>query len=258
MNNKAEPGLRLPASVSALGRASHPAGRGPSLSSLFLPLAAVASAAEIEKDRHTNVYRHIPRPNRSGSHQLLTFLKIGTRALKKAPLGLSLRHFVPPCCSNPAAEIEKDRHTNVYRSFSVGAAGFEPTASSSRTRRATNCAMPRKYRNPMGCGLVGDERIELPQVESESTALPLCKSPLFGFVLSTEAPLTKNIIQPPPPFVNHFFDFSVHVFSAFSTTAFSRLFSSPALDTRSLWEYSYSIIYLPLLRENGRNEGCSI
>ena len=162
---------------------------------------------EIEKDRHTNVYRHIPRPNRSGSHQLLTFLKIGTRALKKAPLGLSLRHFVPPCCSNPAAEIEKDRHTNVYRSFSVGAAGFEPTASSSRTRRATNCAMPRKYRNPMGCGLVGDERIELPQVESESTALPLCKSPLFGFALSTEAPLTKNIIQPPSSFVNHFFRF---------------------------------------------------
>ena len=165
MNNKAEPGLRLPASVSALGRASHPAGRGPSLSSLFLPLAAVASAAE----------------------------------------------------------IEKDRHTNVYRSFSVGAAGFEPTASwtrtmrdtklrhtpstasSSRTRRATNCAMPRKYRNPMGCGLVGDERIELPQVESESTALPLCKSPLFGFAFSTEALLTRNIIQPPPPFVNHFF-----------------------------------------------------
>ena len=60
MNNKAEPGLRLPASVSALGRASHPAGRGPSLSSLFLPLAAVASAAEIEKDRHTNVKRQSP------------------------------------------------------------------------------------------------------------------------------------------------------------------------------------------------------
>ena len=30
-----------------------------------------------------------------------------------------------------------------------------------------------------GCGLVGDERIELPQVESESTALPLCKSPSY-------------------------------------------------------------------------------
>ena len=135
------------------------------------------------------MYRHIPRPNRNGSHQLLTFLKIGTRALKKAPLGLSLRHFVPPCCSNPAAEIEKDRHTNVYRSFSVGAAGFEPTASSSRTRRATNCAMPRKYRNPMGCGLVGDERIELPQVESESTALPLCKSPLFS---SSAAPCAAD------------------------------------------------------------------
>ena len=60
MNNKAEPGLRLPASVSALGRTSHPAGRGPSLSSLFLPLAAVASAAKIEKDRHTNVKRQSP------------------------------------------------------------------------------------------------------------------------------------------------------------------------------------------------------
>ena len=31
-----------------------------------------------------------------------------------------------------------------------------------------------------GFSLVGDERIELPQVESESTALPLCKSPLFS------------------------------------------------------------------------------
>ena len=158
MNNKAEPGLRLPASASALIGLRYFRGiaqtfmqeaAGVMVSSLFLPLAAVASAAEIEKDRHTNVYRHIPRPNRSGSHQLLTFLKIGTRALKKAPLGLSLRHFVPPCCSNPAAEIEKDRHTNVYRSFSVGAAGFEPTASSSRTRRATNCAMPRKYRSQL-------------------------------------------------------------------------------------------------------------
>ena len=33
------------------------------------------------------------------------------------------------------------------RAILVGAAGFEPTASSSRTRRATNCAMPRKYRS---------------------------------------------------------------------------------------------------------------
>ena len=31
-----------------------------------------------------------------------------------------------------------------------------------------------------GFVLVGDERIELPQVESESTALPLCKSPSSG------------------------------------------------------------------------------
>lgn len=37
--------------------------------------------------------------------------------------------------------------------------------------------MPRKYRSFAAAVLVGDERIELPQVESESTALPLCKSP---------------------------------------------------------------------------------
>ena len=44
---------------------------------------------------------------------------------------------------------QKSRHTNVCLLFLVGAAGFEPTASSSRTRRATNCAMPRKYRSQL-------------------------------------------------------------------------------------------------------------
>ena len=86
-------------------------------------------------------------------------------------------------------EDEKRPVHKVYWSFLVGAAGFEPTASSSRTRRATNCAMPRKYRSRLGCGLVGDERIELPQVESESTALPLCKSPLFS---SSAAPCAAD------------------------------------------------------------------
>ena len=38
-----------------------------------------------------------------------------------------------------------------------------------------------------GFVLVGDERIELPQVESESTALPLCKSPSFGSCLAVLA-----------------------------------------------------------------------
>ena len=84
------------------------------------------------------------------------------------------------CSFKSRCEDEKRPVHKVYWSFLVGAAGFEPTASSSRTRRATICAMPRKYRSRLGCGLVGDERIELPQVESESTALPLCKSPLFG------------------------------------------------------------------------------
>ena len=48
-----------------------------------------------------------------------------------------------------------------------------------RTKRATNCATPRKkIRSNFAAAVVGDERIELPQTESESVALPLCKSPL--------------------------------------------------------------------------------
>ncbi len=63
--------------------------------------------------------------------------------------------------------------------FVVGVTGFEPTASWSRTKRATNCATPRKkIRSNFAAAVVGDERIELPQTESESVALPLCKSPL--------------------------------------------------------------------------------
>ena len=91
------------------------------------------------------------------------------------PCGIAIQQI-----SKQKRRIFRNISDAVRISVMVGAAGFEPTASSSRTRRATNCAMPRKYRNPMGCGLVGDERIELPQLESESTALPLCKSPLFS------------------------------------------------------------------------------
>ena len=64
-------------------------------------------------------------------------------------------------------------------SLQVGVTGFEPTASWSRTKRATNCATPRKEKPQQRscCGVVGDERIELPRAESESAALPLCESP---------------------------------------------------------------------------------
>ena len=37
---------------------------------------------------------------------------------------------------------------------------------------------PKKIRSNFAAAVVGDERIELPQTESESVALPLCKSPL--------------------------------------------------------------------------------
>ena len=40
-----EPGSRLPAAASCLGRHAHPTGRSPNSSSLFLPLAAVVAVA---------------------------------------------------------------------------------------------------------------------------------------------------------------------------------------------------------------------
>ena len=39
------------------------------------------------------------------------------------------------------------------------------------------------------CGVVGDERIELPRAESESAALPLCESPLESWALLLGAAL---------------------------------------------------------------------
>ena len=44
--NKKEPGSRLPAAASCLGRHVHPAGRSPNSSSLLLPLAAVVAVAQ--------------------------------------------------------------------------------------------------------------------------------------------------------------------------------------------------------------------
>ena len=41
-----EPGSRLPAAASCLGRHAHPAGRSPNSSSLFLPLAAIVAVAQ--------------------------------------------------------------------------------------------------------------------------------------------------------------------------------------------------------------------
>ena len=101
----------------------------------------------------------------------------------------------------------KNRQTSndIWR-FSVGVTGFEPTASWSRTKRATNCATPRKEKpQQLGCcGVVGDERIELPRAESESAALPLCESP-SGFVLGV-CPQRSYIIACPVGFVNAFFE----------------------------------------------------
>ena len=84
-----------------------------------------------------------------------------------------------PFESRHSVKNKKLFHQTVKELFVVGVTGFEPTASWSRTKRATNCATPRKkIRSNFAAAVVGDERIELPQTESESVALPLCKSPL--------------------------------------------------------------------------------
>ena len=67
----------------------------------------------------------------------------------------------------------------VSRDCGHGIFWLERGASCSQIKRATNCATPRKEKpQQLGCcGVVGDERIELPRAESESAALPLCESP---------------------------------------------------------------------------------
>ena len=60
-------GLRLPASASCLGRHSHPAGRGPNSSSLFLPQAAVVAVANYGLHAPSNpkaVGLHTKNPSR--------------------------------------------------------------------------------------------------------------------------------------------------------------------------------------------------
>ena len=90
-----EPGSRLPAAASCLGRHAHPAGRSPNSSSLFLPLAAVVAVAQ---------------------------------GLFYPPDCSAGR-----CCSNPPAFVslthkqnKKLQRAKYARAFLVGAGGFEP------------------------------------------------------------------------------------------------------------------------------------
>ena len=98
---------------------------------------------------------------------------------KKQSTGLFFARCGAPSCSNPRPSGDKKDPQPKLEVLLVGVTGFEPTASWSRTKRATTCATPRKEKpqQPGCCGVVGDERIELPRAESESAALPLCESP---------------------------------------------------------------------------------
>ena len=133
--------------------------------------------------------------------------------------------------SRHSVKNKKLFHQTVKELFVVGVTGFEPTASWSRTKRATNCATPRKEKPQQlsCCGVVGDERIELPRAESESAALPLCESP-SGFVLGV-CPQRSYIIACPTGFVNAFFE---------KTSIFSPKFS--VFQNSSLLRQSFSVI----------------
>ena len=112
-------------------------------------------------------------------------------------------------CGIAIQQISKQKR-RIFRSISdavrisvmVGAAGFEPTASSSRTRRATNCAMPRKYRSQLTAVWLGMR-------ESNSHNA----NPHYSVCLPRCALLTGNIILERALLVNHFFIFSAKLFS---------------------------------------------
>ena len=125
---------------------------------------------------------------------------------KKQSTGLFFARCGAPFCSNPRPSGDKKDPQPKLEVLLVGVTGFEPTASWSRTKRATNCATPRKEKpqQPGCCGVVGDERIELPRAESESAALPLCESPSH-FVSWASALNRSYIIACPAGFVNAFF-----------------------------------------------------
>ena len=100
-----EPGSRLPAAASCLGRHAHPAGRSPNSSSLFPPQAAVGSAAVRIHPcspfcKADKTETPVPIGYRSS---WWARVDCASRASKKAPQGL----FYPPdysagrCCSNP-------------------------------------------------------------------------------------------------------------------------------------------------------------
>ena len=86
------------------------------------------------------------------------------------------------------------------------------------------------------CGVVGDERIELPRAESESAALPLCESPSHCVVGACPQRLT--IIAAEGAFVNSFFA----IFSCFLHLSLYRLFLFSRVDKRFSVAYIYSKI----------------
>ena len=150
---------------------------------------------------------------------------------KKQSTGLFFARCGAPSCSNPRPSGDKKDPQPKLEVLLVGVTGFEPTASWSRTKRATNCATPRKEKpqQPGCCGVVGDERIELPRAESESAALPLCESPSRSF--QAPCPQRSFIIAIRNGFVNTFFLF----FSSFFLAASFPYFRPTGLTSFCLW-----------------------
>ena len=124
------------------------------------------------------------------------------------------------------------RQTHLYRFVNlVGVTGFEPTASWSRTKRATNCATPRKYRSQLRLrfswlGMRGSNshgRSQRPLHYHYANPHRVC-------VLGV-CPQRSYIIACPTGFVNAFFE---------KTSIFSPKFS--VFQNSSLLRQSFSVI----------------
>lgn len=92
-----EPGSRLPAAASCLGRHAHPAGRSPNSSSLFLPLAAVVAVAQGLFPRRT--IRRVLRV------ALAAFSAAPWQGFEKAERCPSLASLLPPQAAVGSAAV---------------------------------------------------------------------------------------------------------------------------------------------------------
>ena len=124
------------------------------------------------------------------------------------------------------APTKRATNLTVYRSFSSRSDGIRTHGLlvPNQARYQLRYTPIKKPQQQSCCGVVGDERIELPRAESESAALPLCESPSH-FVVGV-CPQRLTIIAGVALFVNSFFYF----FYLFFKCRFSVIFRFHRVD----------------------------